>query len=84
MPNPKSSEQIVAELLEEGVEFSTIDLEQMPQEDLIQIVQILRGHILQLSGLIGELSEQIKIVDAFARPKSRRFYYVPGKEHIIQ
>ncbi len=84
MTTPKSNEQIVAELLEDGVEFSTIDLEQMPAEDLIAIIQALRGHTLQLHSLVGELSEQIKIIDVFARPKVRRFYYAPGREHIIQ
>lgn len=76
---------IIDALLSSGPEFDDLHLEQLPQEDLLQLLQALRGHCLRLTSLVGELSDQIKIVDAFARPTtSRKFFYAPGREGIIQ
>jgi hypothetical protein len=72
-------------LLDGDIEFDEIQLEQLPQEDLLNLIQVLRGHVLQLHALVAELSDQVKIIDAFARPKtSRRYFYVPGKDKVIQ
>lgn len=76
---------IIDALLSSDLEFDDLHLEQMAQEDLLQLLQALRGHCLRLTALVGDLSDQIKIIDAFARPAtSRKFFYVPGKERIIQ
>lgn len=77
--------KLIDQLLDGGVELSDIDWEKLDQSDLVEVVQVLRGHLLRLSSLVGELSDRIRIVDAFAHPKtSRRYFYAPGKDKIIQ
>lgn len=78
-------DELVNKLIDNTVEFDELRLEDATPEELVKIVRTLRGHVLRLSSLVGELSDCIKIVDAFARPKvPRRYIYVAGRERIIQ
>ncbi len=79
-----TDESVVARLLDGSIEFDDLSLSLMPQDELVALLQALRGHCLRLAGMVKELSDQIQIVDAFARPKTKRaFIYIDRHSSIV-
>lgn len=78
-----SDQTILDQLLNAEIEFDAISLEQLPQDEVLHLLKVLRGHTLQLHSLVQELAEKMKAVEAFARPRSRRFYYGDNPGRLI-
>lgn len=76
------SNKIIKQLLDEKVELSDMGLDKLTATELIQAIVLLRANVLMLTSLVGVLSEQIRMVDDFARPQTTRLYYAPLKRRI--
>lgn len=77
-------DKLIEQLLDGGVELESLGLEQLPVEDLIQAIAALRGRVLVTTSLLEQMSEQIKLIDAFSRPKTKRYFYVASGSRRIQ
>lgn len=81
---PQSDNHLIKLLLDDGVEIKDIDLSQTPRESLILAVKVLRAHDLMLMSVVSALSDQLRMIDAFARPQTRRAFHAQDKDNIVQ
>lgn len=81
---PKNANPMLDRLLDGIIEFDQLGLESMPQEDVLALLRAMRGHVLCLTSLIDELSEKMRAVEEFARPRTSRRLINPAYEDILQ
>lgn len=55
-----STEEILALLLNPDIRFEDIPLDELPPEELVHLIGVLRGNRFMLFGLVDELKENIK------------------------